>query len=97
MVITYWDMAAAMVNNGAIDAQMFNDANGEHIFVYSKIEPVLKDLRAKRSTLTFSGIWKRSSNGYPTIEEKITALRARDCKDGRNLAATGRYCSGALR
>ncbi len=28
MVITYWDMAASLVNNGAIDEQMFNDANG---------------------------------------------------------------------
>ncbi|MEJ7617554.1 MAG: hypothetical protein WKF30_11460 [Pyrinomonadaceae bacterium] len=27
MVTTYWDMAASLVNNGAIDEQMFNDAN----------------------------------------------------------------------
>src|ERR1051325_2042432 len=31
MVISYWDMACSLVNNGAIDSQMFNDANGEHI------------------------------------------------------------------
>jgi hypothetical protein len=28
MVISYWDMACSLVNNGAIDADMFNDANG---------------------------------------------------------------------
>jgi len=29
MVISYWDMACSLVNNGAIDAEMFNDANGD--------------------------------------------------------------------
>jgi hypothetical protein len=46
MVQTYWDMAAALVNNGAISLDMFNDTNGEHIGVFSKIEPILPQLRA---------------------------------------------------
>ena len=37
MVISYWEMAAAMVNNGAIDEKLFNESNGEQFFVYSKI------------------------------------------------------------
>jgi len=45
MVISYWDMAASLVNNGAIDETMFNDANGEHLFVFAKIEPILAGLR----------------------------------------------------
>ena len=45
MVISYWDMAASLVNNGAIDEQMFNDANGEHLFVFAKIEPIIDELR----------------------------------------------------
>ena len=44
MVTSYWDMACSFVNNGAIDAQMFNDANGEHFFVYAKLEPFLPAL-----------------------------------------------------
>lgn len=46
MATSYWDMAASFVINGAIDEQMFNDANGEHIIVFSKIEPFLAELRA---------------------------------------------------
>ena len=46
MVITYWDMAAALVNNGAIGLELFNDSNGEHIGVFSKIEPLLGEIRA---------------------------------------------------
>ena len=42
MVISYWDMAASLVNNGAIDEQMFNDANGEQLFIFAKIEPILE-------------------------------------------------------
>src|SRR3984957_14688170 len=45
MVISYWDMAAALVNNGAISLEMFTDSNGEHIGVFCKIEPFLGDLR----------------------------------------------------
>jgi len=45
MVTTYWDMAAGFVNHGAIDEEMFNDANAEHIVVFSKIQPFLNELR----------------------------------------------------
>ena len=46
MVTTYWDMAAALVNSGAISMEMFNAANGEHIGVFAKLEPLLKEIRA---------------------------------------------------
>jgi hypothetical protein len=47
MVVSYWEMAAAMVNHGAIDADLFNDTTGEHIIVFAKIEPLLAELREK--------------------------------------------------
>jgi hypothetical protein len=46
MVVSYWDMAAAMVNRGAISLEMFNDANGEQLGVFAKIEPILGEIRA---------------------------------------------------
>lgn len=45
MVVSYWDMAAAMVNRGAISLDFFNDCNGEHIGIFSKIEPLLGEIR----------------------------------------------------
>jgi len=45
MVTSYWEMAAALVNHGAIDEEMFNDASGEQVMVFSKIEPFLPELR----------------------------------------------------
>lgn len=47
MVTSYWEMAASLVNHGAIDADMFNDTAGEHIMVFAKIEPLLAELREK--------------------------------------------------
>jgi hypothetical protein len=45
MVVSYWDMAAALVNRGAISLELFNDANGEHIGVFAKVEPLLGEIR----------------------------------------------------
>jgi hypothetical protein len=45
MVSSYWDMAGALVNHGAIDPEMFNETAGEHIMVFAKIEPILAELR----------------------------------------------------
>jgi hypothetical protein len=47
MVLSYWDMAAAFVNHGAIDADLFNETSGEHIGVFAKMEPFIDDLRTK--------------------------------------------------
>ena len=45
MVTSYWDMAAALVNHGAIDADMFNETAGEHFIVFAKVAPFLAELR----------------------------------------------------
>jgi len=77
MVISYWDMAASLVNNGAIDPQMFNDANGEHLFVYSKMEPFLADLRRESGNPDFLAHLEKVVKQIPNYEQKLTALRAR--------------------
>ena len=46
MVASYWDMAAAFVVMGAIQQEMFNAINTEHVAVYAKLEPLLEELRA---------------------------------------------------
>jgi hypothetical protein len=49
MVISYWDMAAALVNHGAISLDLFTDTNGEYLSVFAKVEPFLQDVRAAHS------------------------------------------------
>lgn len=77
MVISYWDMAASFVNNGAIDAQMFNDANGEHLFIYSKVEPFLEDLRRESGNPEFLAHLEKVVKSIPNYEQKLAALRTR--------------------
>jgi len=45
-VISYWEMAAAMVNHGSIDQGLFFDTNGEFFGVWAKIGDYIEDLRA---------------------------------------------------
>ena len=46
MVATYWDMAASLVNHGAINEEMFADANMEYVVVFAKVEPFIDEARA---------------------------------------------------
>ena len=46
MVVSYWDMAAAFVVLGAINDEMFNAINTEHVLVYAKLQPFLAEIRA---------------------------------------------------
>jgi hypothetical protein len=80
MVISYWDMACSLVNNGAIDPTMFNDANGEHIFVYAKMEPFLPALRQEMGNLQFLAHLEKVVKAVPDYEEKIANIRTRMAK-----------------
>jgi len=77
MVISYWDMAAAMVNNGAIDEQLFNETNGEHLFVYSKIQPVVEEIRTLFGNPEFLGNLEKVVKRIPDSEAKLAAMRER--------------------
>jgi hypothetical protein len=77
MVISYWDMACSFVNNGAIDAQMFNDANGEHIFVYAKMEPFIPALRENMGAPQFLAHLEKTVKALPDSEARLDAVRTR--------------------
>jgi len=81
MVISYWDMAAALVNHGAISLELFNQTNGEHIGVFSKVEPFLEALRAQ---------W--GPQYLVNLEELIDAT-----PDGRKRVADARERMQAMR
>jgi hypothetical protein len=46
-VLSYWEMAAAMVVHGAVSAELFVDSNGEGFFLLAKFAPLLKEIREK--------------------------------------------------
>jgi CRISPR/Cas system CMR-associated protein Cmr5 small subunit len=77
MVISYWEMAAAMVNNGSIDEKLFNEANGEHLFVYSKVQPIIEEVRTLFGNPEFLKNLETLVKRIPNHEETITAMRER--------------------
>ena len=77
MVLSYWDMACAMVLTGAIDEELFNTTNGEHLVVYMKIEPVLQDLRAMFDNQDFAKSLETVVKRMPNIEARMASMRER--------------------
>jgi len=77
MVVSYWDMAASFVNNEAIDEQMFNDANGEHMFVFAKIEPFLPELRAMFKSPQYLEHLEKVVRRIPNVDERLANMRER--------------------
>jgi hypothetical protein len=82
MVVTYWDMAAALVNNGAISTQLFQDCNGEHVPVFVKIEPFLAQIRtaAPRFAVNLEKLIDSTPDGRKLVtntRERLKDMRAR--------------------
>ena len=77
MVASYWDMAAALVNHGAIDEQMFNDMNTEHVAVYAKLEPFVAELRSMPGVPSYLYLAQveKVVMRIPDAEERIAAMR----------------------
>jgi len=76
MVITYWEMAAALVKNGAISLELFADSNGEHIGVFSKIEPLLGEIRAAYGS-QFAASFEKLIDATPDGRKRVTETRER--------------------
>jgi len=75
MVTSYWDMAASFVLNGAIDEQMFNDATGEQIGVFAKMEPFLSDYRTRLGSPKYLSQLEQIVMRRPGAQESIAAMR----------------------
>ena len=89
MVTSYWDMAAALVNHGAIDADMFNDTAGEHIMIFAKIEPLLAELREKFENPEAFKHLEKVIMDSPNGKEKVAKTQEWLKKIGEEIAAAG--------
>jgi hypothetical protein len=80
-VLTYWEMAAAMVLHGAVSAELFVDCNSECFFLLAKFAPILDAIREKSPGFLsktgelvnrFSGAAQR----YESILKRVEATRS---------------------
>jgi hypothetical protein len=92
MVTSYWDMAAALVTQGAIPAEMFNAANTEHFALYAKLRPFLADIRAMTKYPDFLANVEQVVNAEADPNARVEIF-ARYMERQRALAAAGKQQS----
>jgi hypothetical protein len=76
MVVSYWDMAAALVNHGAIDVNLFNDTNGEHLGVFTKLEPFLGEIRSAFGPQFLANL-EKLVDATPDGRKRVAEIRER--------------------
>ena len=75
----YWDMAAAMVVHGAINADLFLESgvSGEMVFLYAKLQPFLKEARKKLNSPALMGNVERVITENKSGRERLKIVSAR--------------------
>ena len=80
-VVSYWDMASAMVLHGAVSAELFVDCNGEGFFMLAKFAHILDAIRAKNpgflvKTSELVNRFTAASARYEIVLKTMEARRA---------------------
>ena len=94
MAMSYWDMAASLVVQGAIPAEMFNEANTEHILLFSKIRPFLAEVRAATGYSDYMSNLEKVIGMIPESEKRI-AIFERYGSRQKKLAEEGKQDASA--
>jgi hypothetical protein len=91
-VLTYWEMAAAMVLHGAVSAELFVDCNSEGFFMLAKFAPILEGIREKNPLFMvkteemvnrFSAAAQRYEAVLKNVEARRNSLPARQEAHGQ--------------
>jgi len=77
MVMGYWDMACSFVVHGALDRQMFLDANSEVFAAFAKVHPLLAEIRAMAPQPGFAKNIEEVVMSVPGVEERMERMRQR--------------------
>lgn len=79
-VVTYWEMAAAMVLHGAVSPDLFLDCNAEGFFLLAKFAPMLEEIRARNpqfmaKTGELLSRYTAASAKYEAVAKNVEARR----------------------
>jgi hypothetical protein len=80
-VLSYWEMAAALVLHGAVSAELFVDSNGEGFFLLAKFAPILDAIREKNpsfliKTSELVNRFTAAAARYETVSKNVEAMRS---------------------
>jgi hypothetical protein len=76
-VFGYWEMAAALVVHGTLNAALAQDTLQEMYFVYSIVEPFLSDIREKAGAPDFMKNVQKVVESTPEGRERVERIKKR--------------------
>lgn len=81
-VLSYWEMAAALVLHGAVSAELFVDTNGEGFFLMAKFAHILDGIREKNPTFLTKTTelvnrFNTAGQRYEAILKSVDGIRQR--------------------
>jgi hypothetical protein len=74
--ISYWEMCAALVLAGTLDAELFLDTNGENFFYYARMTPYFEEY-SKASGQPFMPKLTKLIETNPAYQQRYTMMMAR--------------------
>jgi hypothetical protein len=75
--LTYYEMVASFVNRGLLNRDLLEDSVGEHINLYAKLKPFLKDLREQIGVPEFMQHTERLIEGSPNARRRLALMQKR--------------------
>ncbi len=92
-VLTYWEMAAAMVLHGAVSAELFVDCNSEGFFMLAKFAPILEEIRKQNPgfLIKTAELVNRFSAAAQRYEAVLLNVQARRKSEPARQEAHGQY------
>ena len=81
LVISYWEMAAALVVHGAVSAELFVDTNAEAFFLLAKFAHILEEIRQKNpqflsKTSELTNRFLTAGQRYEAILKTVDGIRS---------------------
>ncbi len=79
-VVSYWEMAAALVLHGSLSADLFLDTNGEPFFYAAKLAHILPEIHAQRpgymgKVLKLIELYPTASTMFEGMKKNIAKMR----------------------
>lgn len=89
-VYTYWEMVAALIAHGTINAALADDTLGEMFFVYAKIQPFVKDMREKMKSPEFLQSLQKVVEATPEKRDRLKRVQERMAEFAKMQAAAAK-------
>ena len=76
-VLSYWELVASLILHGTINTELAEDTLGEIFFVYARVQPFVKQMRAAMKSPEFLQNVEKFVEGTPERRERLARMQER--------------------